>query len=1000
MKPLHLFTLLLTLLLVSSAVDIHSQIISGKITRNGKIANGLSISKKNQRLVSIVDINGSFVIKAKAGDRLLIRQQDTTWNVLAVEDMHVELSGLERQLPNDRKKEITARTDTYSNNWGDTLGTHSRLEQAAFNQGNIFDLYGFLEGRVPGLTLSRPGGDPLAQYDAQLRGLHTFNTLAYNFLPFSSFQENPPEAAIDRSRPLIVIDGFPSASLLTVDPASITAIKVLRDAASAAEYGLRGANGVIEIETKMEEKTPFSVVYDTYLAQDRPVNLPKVLSASEYRRHINSANFSHYNPLLDQGHDTDWQEAITRTAWSQAHRLRMGGAISQTQYQFSFNYRDQQGIAKKSGFDQLNGQFRLRQQLWKKRLSLGINAGYTERSFQEVDPFLFRQASIYNPTAPVRGDTTGRYGGYNQAPFFIYFNPVAMLEQSTREGTNKVSTLGGNFRLTPIKSLEITGRYGFQQSKDIFGMRYPKEAKYGGADWDGQIGRSERRLNNQYAHLGLAYQLTWGQHRLQMKGAYTYQKWGFEGETLQAYGFAGNNFSYDNPVGASIVEEAAFRSLDEQVAIFGQLKYDWKGILFLKGSLRREGASRLGPDHKWAWFPALQGALSLHEVLDLNNRFHFRLSYGEAGQLPPKNYGAHWKLGERDHIYYQGEYVPAYDFINTPNPAIGEERRAEWNLGLDLGILSNRLMLSIDWYNSESRRIVAATELPSPPYPQPLFYDNFGALQNRGLELVLQAKVFKNNRLEWNSSLQSFTNKTRLSSLSHPKAATPYQAQRMGTIGFPGLCCTRVHLLEEGEAIGSFYGPEFKGINAEGQWVFDNRNGLSPREDHQMIGNAQPRLQFGWNNDLKLGQFDLNFSLQGVLGHKQINTHRVFYGSPIQLSPYNVLKSAFTDEISRLRDSPEWSSYYLENASFLRLQYITLGYNFQSKPTSKISGMRVYLTAQHLFTLSGYSGGDPSPRLENNGNPLSPGIEVPNGSNQRGDYFPNRTILVGFRLQL
>lgn len=1000
MKPLQLFTLLLTLFLVSLAVDSHSQIISGKITRNSKAASGLSISKKNQRLISIVDINGNFVVKAKAGDRLLIRQQDTTWNVLAVEGMQVELSELEKQLPNDRKKKITANPETYSNNWGDTLGTHSWLKQAAFNRGNIFDLYGFLEGRVPGLTLSRPGGDPLAQYDAQLRGLHTFNSLSYNSLSFSPFQGNPLEAAIDRSRPLLVIDGFPSASLLTVDPTSITSIKVLRDAASAAEYGMRGANGVIEIETKMQDNTPFSIVYDTYLAQDRPVNLPEVLSASEYRQRINSANFSHYNPLLDQGQDTDWQKAITRTAWSHAHRLRMDGTLSQTQYQLSFNYRDQQGIAKKSGFDQLNGQFRLQQQLWKKRLSLGINAGYTERSFQEVDPLLFRQASIYNPTAPILGDTIGRYGGYNQAPFFTYFNPVAMLEQSTREGTNKVSTLGANFQLTPIKGLQITGRYGFQQSKDIFGLLYPKAAKYGGADWDGRIGRSERRLDNQYAHLSLAYQLAWGQHSLQMKGAYTYQKWDFEGEAIEAYGFSGNDFSYTNPVGASTVEESAFRSLDEQVAVFGQLKYDWKGILFLKGSLRKEGASRLGPDQKWAWFPALQGAVSLHEMLDLNNRFHARLSYGEAGQLPPKNYGAHWKLGQRDHIYYQGEFVPAYDFINTPNPAIGEERRAEWNVGLDLGILSNRLMLSIDWYNSESRRIVAATELPSPPYPQSLFYDNFGGLQNRGLELVLQAKVLKNSRLEWNSSLQAHTNKTRLTSLSHSKAVAPYQAQRVGTIGFPGLCCTRVHLLEEGEAIGRFYGPDFRLINAEGQWVFADRNGLNPREDHQMIGNAQPQLQFGWYNDVKLGQFDLNFLLKGVLGHKQVNTHRVFYGSPIQLSPYNVLSSAFTDEISRLRDFPEWSSYYLENASFLRLQYITLGYNFPAKPTAKISGMRVYLTAQHLFTLSGYSGRDPSLRLENNGNPLSPGIEVPNGSSQRGDYFPNRTILVGFRLQL
>lgn len=1000
MKPAYHLIFLLILLSICFASQVQAQIIKGKITRHREPLYGLSIQKKKQAYKSISDIYGNFVIKAKVGDQLLIRQQDTTWNVIATQDMLIELTTLEGQLKKKRNKKNTP--SGLSNNWGDTLGAVTRLDHTAFNQGNIFDLYSFIQGRVPGLAASHPGGDPLAQYDVQIRGLHTFSDLNYNQIPFDNITIDPRELVIDRSRPLLVIDGLPSASLLSVDPANIASIKVLRDAASAAAYGLRAANGVIEIKTKLEENKPLSVTYHTYLAQDSPVNLPEVLPADEYRRRINTPNTNYYRPQNDQGSHTDWQQEITRSAWSHAHLLGIGGTLNHTKYRLSFNYRDQQGIAKQSGFDQWNAQLRLRQQLWKDRLRLGLNAGHTKRSFQEIDPLVFRQSSIYNPTAPVYSDTSGRYGGYYQAPFFFYNNPVAMQAQTTREGRNEVSTLGGNFRMAPLKGLVIMGRYTFQRSNDLYGLLYPRDAYYGGANLGGRAGRDKRLLENQYSELGVSYQLKWDRHRLQFDGAYAYQQWDFTLDRIDAYGFNNDDFTYENMVGAERQFEDQSRTRDKQIAFFGSLAYEWNNILFLQANLRREGASRMGPENKWAWFPALQGAFSLHNLLNWENRFHFRIGYGETGQLPPKNFAAHWKVSQYDYLYYRGEYVPSYDFINTPNPAIGEERRSEWNIGLDLGIIRNRLMVSINWYDSQSRGIVSSTELPSPPYPQRLFYDNFGALQNRGLELNLSTKVVDHKQFDWNTNLQVFTNTTRLIDMNHPDAERTFANWHVGRLGSPGLCCTQLQQLEQDKSIGTFYGPIYQGIDQEGEWIFAdyNHNGSHDPQDNRKIGNAQPDLQFGWHNDLESGRFQLSFLLRGALGQKMINTHRIFYENPGQLGPYNVLSRTFEEPITQLRDYPQWSDYYLEDASFLHLEYITLGYNFQFRPEATISGLRIYLTVQHLFTISGYSGPDPSLRLENLGDPLVPGIGVPNGFNGRGLYFPNRSLMMGLKLQL
>ncbi len=985
----HHAILLISFFLLVGFTKSQAQIITGKIVRGEKPVVMAEVQSKKRLPNSLSDINGKFVVEAYPGDELRVFQEDTTWQVIATQNMVIDLNELTGQYATKSRKD-TVSLAGYSSDWGNQVGSVTRLEKSAFNRGNIFDPYGYIESRVPGLTATRPGGDPLAKYDLQIRGLHTFSHLDYNFSsPFSFNSNSVYESAIDRGRPLLVVDGLPGASLLSVDPSSIASIRVLRDAASAAAYGLRGANGVVEIETARGAGRPFSINYETALVLDAPMNLPDVLGPEEYARRSNN----------DFGAETDWQDAITRNAWSQVHHLGIGGRHKDREYGFSLNFRDQQGIAEKSGFDQWNAQFRIGQDLWKDRISMGLNAGYSDRSYQDVDHLIFRQAAAYNPTAPIY-DPNSSYGGFYQYPLFFYYNPVAILEQTTKEGRNKVATLGGNLSIRPINNLEVSSTYSFQRTDDLFGAVYPRDSYFLGAEAGGLTEKEERTLDNQFTNFQVDYHLAWQEHLLQLTGGYSYQRWDLSAEQLRASDFPDDAFSYDNTENAINRQLSSFRSRDQMSAFYGQLSYNWNATFFLKGSLRREGATRMGPERKWAWFPVLQGALSLHNTLNWGNRLHLRVGYGEAGQLPPKNFAAFKQIVEGERFYKDGIYIPTAVFFNVPNPAIGEERRREWNAGLDIGFLRNRLMLSVDWYNSKTNGIVDDVELPVPPNATSLFYDNFGALSNRGIEIALNAILIDNGKLDWKTNFQVFHNTTRLENINHPQAQADFDMMPVGRTGFPGRCCTLVQTLEEGQPIGTFTGPKYHSIDDEGEWVFQDEFGniTSDGYQNQELGNAQPDFQFGWQNDMKFGRFDLNFMLQGIIGHDMLNIHRNYYGSPSVISAYNVLESAFTGDIRRLKDSPQWSSYYLEDASFVRLRYLSLGYQFELPKSSSISNLRLYLTTENLFTITGYTGEDPSLRLENYGNPLVPGIEVPNGFGARGDYFMRRSLLLGVRV--
>lgn len=977
--------------ILSIAPEAGAQLVRGRIVQAGKPVVGAQVRKKGDSFRVLTDTTGRFLVEAQPGRQLVVEYGEAVFRLTASENMLIDLSTL---VSLSSPGVADRRRDTFPGR-PLSLGAITELTSDDFNQGNLYDPLALINGRVPGLLLSRPGGDPLATFDVRLRGLHTLspNYPSWYGLPV-------PNSDIDLTRPLLVVDGMPGASLLGVDPLSIQSIQVLRDAASAAAYGTRGGNGVIIVETRSGAAGPPRLTYQTYAAMDRPAAVSEVLSADAFRQAVTTPGTVYYNPQMDLGSNTDWIEAITRTGWSQAHQLAVEGGTANTSYRGAFHFRDVQGVALRSGFDQWNGQGRVQHRLWKDRLVVGANLAHTRRSFQDVDPLVFRQAAIYNPTAPVRADGFDTLGGYYQREIFFYYNPVAILEQNRREGRQQVSSAQADARLTVLDGLTLHARYAWQREEQRLGILDPRDAYYRGRAQGGYAERRIRRHDNQWLDLSTAYERRFGDHNLRARLGYAFQRWDYWGEGQTGSGFPSGDFSYDDLSPAQFQASDSTRSRDEWVVFSGRLGYQFRQTWFLDAGLSLESASRFGPADKWAWFPSLRTGVALDRLLGRSNVLHLRLGYGVTGQLPPKNYGAFLQFGPAGPFYYNGGYQQAYVSLNTPNPAIRGERRQEWNAGIDLGLGRNRAFLRMDYFRTQTKDLALVALLSGAPQMLQTFYANYGALRTHGVEIALEVKALERNSLTWTTGLQLAAGKTKIASLNGPEGYS-LEGQRLGNFGSPGLCCELPFKIEKGKPVGQYYGPTSQGISPEGTWQFLDRNGdrWIDTQDETAIGNAQPDLSFGWHNDLNLGRFDCSFLWRGVLGHSMVNTHRLFYGDPVTLQRTNAAAEALTGDLARLRDYNRFSDFFVEDASFLRLEFLALGYRIDLGLEKTRSRLRLQLTTQNLFTVSAYSGPDPEVRLMDRGAPLSAGIDGPNNTlAPRAFYYPVRTLLLGLRL--
>lgn len=839
---------------------------------------------------------------------------------------------------------------------GEITSAVTKIDAEQFNKGNISDVSRLLQGKVAGLSISRPGGDPNARSSIRLRGLSTLGA---------------------NTQPLVVIDGQIGADLNTVDPNDIKSIDVLKDAASAAIYGTRGSAGVIIITTNSGEVGPPQFAYNGFVTAEDPARFTDNMTANEYRA---------LGKGTDYGATTNWYDEISRTALSHTHNVSLSGGSIGTTYNASVNYRDFQGVAINTGFKQLNGRLNLVQKALKDKLVINLNLNTTRRTSQLGFPEAFKYAAIFNPTAPVRTsdplyNLTG--SGYFESNFVDYANPVAVMEQNTNDQELKRLNITASAEYEIVRGLKFLVRYA-QQNISNYRWAYLPRNSFHSRNFLGVSGnarggfayKADEESFNQLYENTLSYSTNISSLNISAVGGYSYQDFLNKGFSVRAGNFLTDisseniNTAQDFKNGRAVSN--SYKNASRLVAFFGRLNLNYNDIAFLSASLRREGSTQFGANNKWGMFPAVSAGFDLSRIVDIPgvDNLKFRASYGVTGALPPSSYLSLQTLAPSTSSFYAGNnlYLPSYGPDKNPNPDLKWEKKGEFDAGVDFALLDNRLTGTADYYVRTTSDLIFNVTVPVPPNLVPTTWLNIGELKSSGFELALGYDVLRGGNFTWNTSGNLSTYSVKLASLDPSLAGSYVGATNLGT---PGQEQTQITRAIQGEKIGILWGYVYDGVDEGGKYKFRdlNTDGSINDNDRTQIGNGLPNFEFGWTNSFKYKNFDLNFFLRGSFGHDIINTYRAFYENPNVASSYNVVNTRYFNP--NITDGQIFSSLFVENASFVKLDNATLGYNFSFPQGKSFKTLRLYVTGQNLFLITDYTGVDPEVRYADNTNQIS-----------------------------
>ncbi|AQG80977.1 hypothetical protein AWR27_17590 [Spirosoma montaniterrae] len=894
----------------------------------------------------------------------------------------------------------------------DVTGATATITSKDFNTGVINNPLQAVQGRVAGLNIFTNNSDPTNNRPViRLRGIASLTASA---------------------EPLIVIDGVLGASLNAVAPEDIEKFDVLKDASASAIYGSRGANGVIIITTKRGRSGRTAIDYNTYIGFDSPYKLPNVLSPDEYVAKYNELNPGNPNTSTAR---TDWFKTITRTAVSMSHNLGVSGGSSTFNYRGSVAYLKQPGIALNSGLDRLNTRLNLTQRGLNDRLDVQLNLSANQYNKQFVDYAAFTSAVGYFPTEPVYNAD----GSLNAPPIsFNNVTPYKALTVPTNQG--RETQLLGNLKviLEVLPGLKAGVNTSYSVYNNTYGYFRPKTffAINGQTNTQVSYGRqSSDEVSDRLVEYTLAYNKTAGSHTIGALVGYTYQQLTTEGFGLQAQDFP-DQFSFNNLGSANQTltknDIYSYKSESKLDGLLARVNYSYRDKYLLTANFRRDGSSRFGNNNRYGYFPSVSVGWNLtNEPFLQNNRLisnlKLRVGYGVTGnQNGISDYASRLLYGASGNYASPTtdpnnpiQFKTAYFFSQNANPNLKWETSATTNIGVDFGLLNNRLTGAIELYNKNTRNLLFNYSVnPGDRYGDGLTYitnsflANIGTMNNRGVELSLDFAAIDKSDFTWRTSFNMAHNVNKIVRLSGDGLTFPADGIRYGVIygGTNGYGPYAV--LKEGLPVGTFYAPKEVGLNDKGQPLYERfdaqGNTLAPTTDpgqatKQNIGNAQPKVTLGWTNAFTYKNFDLTVFFRSSLGQKVYNAGRMVFDNPTtfragDLHPTNVYRSAFEGDNANLKVAGAVSSRYVESGSFVRLDNLNLGYTLRLQKTW-IRSVRFYAAGQNLLLITKYSGLDPEVRAGTTTNTYgSPSNASDNLAFGLDDFFfyPRaRTVSVG-----
>lgn len=958
--------------------------ISGKVVDSkGESIIGANIMEKGTSNGTITDFDGNFSLNVSAKSVLQI-------SYIGYKTQEIPVSQLKAGAVITLKEDTEVMDEVVvigygTQRKGDVTSAIASVKAEDFTVGKVGDAADLIKGKVAGLSIAKGSGDPNATSAIRLRGVISVN---------------------GSTTPLILIDGV-EGDLSTVAPENIEAIDVLKDASAAAIYGTRGANGVILITTKTGKREAHTTAsYSGYVSASQFGKKLDFMTAEDVR--AGKTNFT------DKGYDTDWLDAISRTGFTHNHNFNISGGTKQTTYSADFTYRKEDGVIMNTYAEDIRMRFDVSHWMLNDMLKVNLNMvkkwhkNSATNATATDQSNIYRQAIARNPTAPIYNED----GSYNE-DFGVnyYYNPVGMLEERLGNYTYEETRAAGNITFEPIKGWQTnlmlaTSRFGAHDkgynTSDYYGNQLNQ--------WTGYAYHTNSESFQNNLELTSKYDLNVGKHRMNAMVGYSYQYYKYEQNYANNYNFPTDFFQWNNlGIGQALKEGKAgmgsSASENTLIGFFARVSYAYDNRYNLLVSVRREGSSKFVDNNKWGTFPSasLGWTISNEEFMKgitwLNN-LKLRAGFGITGVIPNDPYISLTKYAYGSSYYYSdGKWLPGLSVSSNPNPDLRWEKSTEFNVGLDWSVLDNRLGGSIDVYNKKTTDLLFLYTVPTPPNLFNSTLANAGSVRNQGIEVAVNAVPVRTKDFEWKTVVTVSANKNKLLSLSNDM----YESNSFkdsGGLGEPINIST--HRMEEGRALGEFYGLKSVGVSENGLFLIEKPDGevvefsndqLKNDEYRQYLGSGLPKVYLGWTNNLSYKNWDLSMQFTSQLGFKILNEPRAFYEN--NSIAYNRLKSVeeapYGGQYTLSSSQPQtFVSYYLEDGDFLKLTNLTIGYTFPIKKNNKyIKGVRAYLSGDNLFCITGYSGLDPE---LSNWYPTSAGIDA------RDKYPSIRSFTFGLNL--
>ena len=838
----------------------------------------------------------------------------------------------------------------------EVTGSITTLKSDNFSQGTFSDPSGLMQGKVAGLSvLNSNGSDPQANYEIILRGTNTLKS---------------------GQGPLIIIDGVAGADMKNINFQEVETIDILKDGSAAAIYGSRGTNGVIIITTKRAKQGKTTIEYQGLGTFQVAPRMVKNLTAKEFSDAINTYAPSKAASIYDG--DTNWNKEVTRsTPFSQKHNLAISGGTDQFSHRTVINVEQNQGLLKNNNLSKILAKTNIQQKAFEGLLTINYNAFYSMRSYNPANYDIFYQAFIHNPTEPIYSTTDDKAGGYNRVVGIQYYNPVAMQNESTNEG--QTDDFGGNVRATlqipGIKGLKFDNFYSYEKSR--WESNSYKTKYYPSAIGSNGVATIENgaSYNLQYEST-LSYSGSWRKHTLQALAGYNYQEVGDHNSGMTNKGYDTDLYGVNNiGVGTALSTGSAsmysYKEMSKLISFFGRVMYNYDEKYLLSASIRREGSSRFGLNNKWGWFPAVSAGWRLNQEefiksIDWVSDLKLRAGYGATGNQDFANYKSLVLMGVAGKFFYNGQWINTYQPVSNPNPDLRWEKKEEINLGIDFSFLKNRIGGTIDFYSRKSTDLLYDYNVSVPPYLYNNMFTNVGIISNKGIEITLTGIPVQTNNFKWNTNLTFSKNSNKLDKFTNGDFKNG--TYKVGWLS--GDITVYAQRMEEGKSLGTFYGPVWLGVDAKGKDIFKNQDseGKVDESKWEVIGNAYPDFIMGWSNIFNYKQWDFGFSLRASIGGDILNSYRLYYENINSIGLKNILKSQL-DHSNFIGDAA-YSSKYIEDGTYLKMDNISIGYNILIK-SKYISKIRLYSAAQDVFCLTKYKGLNPEVSLGG----LAPGIE-------------------------